>query len=157
MSSKLAYCPWEEAWSLNKPLDNNMDPESSQMEIGGGYQLENPRPTPLSPKQLEDNRMESDFATFIQNKTDPEEVSKLNAKELVTKNEKDICLMFAKHIEECADCREKMSQRFGQKMMENFQNINQSNYFEILMIILIGVIIIVIMDSFLRLGKMLKK
>ena len=157
MLSKLAYCPYDEAWSLNKPLDNNMDPQSSHMEIGGGYQLENPKPTPFSLKQLEDTRMESDFASFIQNKNDPEEVSKQTAKNLVVKSENDICLMFAKHIEECPSCREKMSQRFGQKMIENFQNINQSNYFEILMIILVGIIIIVIMDSFLRLGKMLKK
>ena len=159
--SKMSYCPLDEAWSLCKPLDNNLNlnPENTKLDIGG-YQLENPRSTPLSDKQMSENKIESDFAAFIRDKSDVEEQSKTKMKELVLSNKKDLCQLFLKHVEGCDSCRNKMTEKFGNKMMERFQNIQnikRTNYFEILMIILVGIIIIVIMDSFVRLGKMMKK
>ena len=134
--------------------------KNTKLDIGG-YQLENPRPTPLNPNQLNNDRMESDFATYIREKDDLEEKNKLRVKDLILNDKKNLCHLFLKHIDDCDTCKEKMAQRFGSQMMEKFENLagrkRTPNYFEILMIILVGIIIIVIMDSFVRLGKMMRK
>ena len=162
MLSKVSYCSLDEAWNLCQPLENNnsenSSPESTTLEIGG-YQLEaNPH---LSDKQLQNNNMERDFAAFIRDKQDTSEQHKQNMKNLILQDKGRLCDLFLKHIDECENCKEKMMQKFGSKMIEKFENlaggINNTNYFEIGMIILIGIIIIIIMDSFVRLGKIMKK
>jgi len=170
MLSKVSYCSLDEAWNLCQPLDNQNGsaPESTTLEIGG-YQLDanpvdsvqlgtNPH---LSNKQLVNNNMESDFAAFIRDKQDSSEQHKQNMKNIILQDKGRLCDLFLKHIDECESCKAKMMQKFGSKMIEKFENLagmnNNTNYFEIGMIILIGVIIIVIMDSFVRLGKIMKK
>lgn len=185
MVSKMSYCPLDEAWTLCKPLETNFEPENTKLEIGG-YSLDNAdspfrldnaytQSSPvtsysLSDKQLSENKIENDFAAFIRGKNDPEQANKERSKELVFKdsghsgNKSDFCKALLRHLDECPTCREKMRERFGggQEVLEKFQNsvlngVNKTpNYLEILMVILIGVIIIVIMDCFVRLGKMVK-
>ena len=162
MLSKVSYCSLDEAWNLCQPLDSqnsdNTTPESTTVEIGG-YQLDaNPH---LSSKQLRNNNMESDFAAFIRGNQDSAEQHKQNMKNLVLQDKGRLCELFLKHIDECESCKEKMMQKFGNKMIEKFENLagglNNPNYFEIGMIVLVGIIIIIIMDSFVRLGKMMKR
>lgn len=167
MLSKISYCSLDEAWNLCPPLDStnhNMEPEKTTLEVGSGsYQLEQPTPMPaqasglLSDKQLPNPKIESDFAAFIRNKEDAEQQQKDQTRELVIKDRGKLCDLFLKHIDNCDSCKQKMMERFGKHVVERFENFNNTNYFEIFMIILIGIFIIIIMDSFIRIGKMLKK
>jgi len=173
----MSYCPLDEAWTLCKPLETNFDPENTKLEIGG-YSLDNNSYSPtnsssyqLSDKQLTENKIENDFAAFIRGKNDPEQINKNTSRDLVFKdpnlhsdNKSDFCKALLKHLDECPSCREKMRERFGsgnQEILEKFQNgtLNGNktpNYLEIIMVILIGIIIIIIMDCFVRIGKMVK-
>jgi len=163
----MSYCSLDEAWDLCRPTNNDTPPENTTLEIGG-YQL-NADPVSsshsdsinLSMKQLPSSRMESDFAVFLQNKDDNIEQHKDKMREMVLQDKDRICTIFLKHLDDCPECREKMMKRFGNQMIEKFENlaegINNPNYFEIFTIILVGIILIIIMDSFVRLGKMMKK
>jgi hypothetical protein len=181
MVSRMSYCPLDEAWTLCKPLETNFEPENTKLEIGG-YSLDNTY-TPsnssqlatynLSDKQLTENKIESDFAAFIRDKNNPDQGNKERSRELIFQdptlrsgNKSDFCKALFKHLDECPSCLEKMKERFSRggsgnsnEILENFQGApikTSPNYLEILMIILIGIIIIVIMDCFVRLGKIIK-
>ncbi len=138
-------------------------------------------PYNLSDKQLTENKIESDFAAFIRDKNNPDQSSKERSRELIfhdptlrSGNKSDFCRALFKHLDECPSCLEKMKERFSgsgsgsgsesgsrdsNEILERFQGApikSSPNYLEIIMIILIGIIIIVIMDCFVRLGKIIK-
>lgn len=70
-----------------------------------------------------------------------------------------ICELLMSHLETCSSCRRNLELRFGKQSntnIEQFAPYRQSpNYIEILMIILVGVFVIIMMDSFLKFGKRL--
>ena len=80
-------------------------------------------------------------------------------RELILSDKGRLCELFLKHIETCDSCKEKMMEKFGGNIMEKFQSngVVAPNYFEIFMVILVGIFIIIIMDSFVRLGKIMGK
>lgn len=154
MLSKMSYCPLDEAWSLCRPLeqDTMAQPAPSVVEIGGGNNNYS-----LTTKQLPNNNLERDFSSYLQSKNEHSDT----ANQLSLAPKKDICYLFLKHIDNCPSCRKKMEERFTNtqiQTVEKFVNSpNTPNYFEISMIILVGIILIVIMDSFVRIGKLIPK
>lgn len=72
-----------------------------------------------------------------------------------------LCELLMSHLETCPSCRRNLEQRFGSKPtmpgpLETFAPYKSTpNYVEILMVILVGIFVIIMMDSFLKLGKKL--
>jgi hypothetical protein len=152
MLSKISYCPLDEAWSLCRPLDNvpSTLPDPTVVEIGG-----NNNNYMLTTKQLPSNNLERDFSSYLQTKNEHQDT----ANQLSLTPKRDICQLFLKHIDSCPGCRKKIEEKYGQVVEKFISNppTNTPNYFEISMIILVGIILIVIMDSFVRIGKLIHK
>jgi len=158
MLSKMSYCPLDEAWSLCRPLDNTpmTVPEPTVVDVGsnsGNYAL--------TSKQLPSNNLERDFSSYLQTKDAADQQQNQTATQLsLTPPKRELCHLFLKHIDSCPGCRKRMEEKFG-NIVEKYINPAPvpatPNYFEIVMIILVGIILIVVMDSFVRIGKILQK
>ena len=160
MLSKMSYCSLDEAWSLCRPLDDipTETPAPTVVEVGNNNNYS------LTPKQLPNSNLERDFSSYLQNKNDHQSTANelsLSPSSVASPNSKrDICQLFLKHIETCPSCRKKIEEKYGNhapvQVVEKFVNGNNGpNYFEISMILLIGIILIIIMDSFVRIGKLM--
>jgi len=157
------YCPLDEAWNLYNPQSiTSSEPEKSMVQIGGMSLLDNRGGNNQSSEQtslkMEQNQNEIDYAKLVELKERDEKEKHEKLKSLILNDKNKLCQLFLKHMEECHSCQDTMRRKFGGKLMEKFQNIAVSapNYFEIFIVVLIGIFIIIILDSFVKLGKMMK-
>jgi hypothetical protein len=133
-------------------------PEPTVVDVGsnsGNYAL--------TSKQLPSNNLERDFSSYLQTKDADDKQQNQTATQLsLTPSKRELCYLFLKHIDSCPGCRKKMEEKFG-NVVEKYINPTPApvpaapNYFEIVMIILVGIILIIVMDSFVRIGKILHK
>lgn len=156
MSKNMVYCSLEEAWG---PLFEKED--NTQLV---------PMPKNDNQKDLTmtSDRLLTESSTPIDRNMIDMYVKNKNLLNKSTSNELSDtihCDAFLKHFLECKDCQGKIddilnvgNDKKRNSVVEGFSNkFMEENYFDIFVLILVGIFIIFILDCFVRLGKNFKK
>ena len=167
MTKSMSYCSLEEAWGDNYTIDENKNENNeNNISYSGGDQYSDE----LIPQYIKDS-------TTIQQKNENQDFSFVNnnANNNILTNDMNIQNNPTKSLITLNDVnKDKLWEEFIKFLQtKNIQNVNQNNnineefsnienfdlkqannsYVDLIILILFGIIIIFIMDSFVRLGK----
>ena len=136
----IGYCSLEEAWG-----NNFSDRYEKDINYAGGHQFN----TGLQSVVNNDINNENNYNTNIENNN------------INVEKDDNICLKKSR-LEKILDSLEKLEKRIidienlytnKKKTIENFDNNSNGSYIEYIILILMGIVIIYVMDSILKIGK----
>lgn len=138
VSKQIAYCSIEEAWGTQYA---NLYKKNDSMLPKMPKEDKNPDDTILQDRSL------TEVSNYYMDKK----------KEI---NKSELCENFIEHFMECEECKNKLNnildikkEKSKKEIIEGFGENIYENYFDIFILILVGIFIIFVLDCFVRLGK----
>lgn len=154
MNSGIKYCSLEEAWG---PVYSGRYNDGISYN-GAMVPLDNVQTMTVDEFEGYTRPQSDDIRDFMQEEEKPAKKERFHPSTELAK-----CTSLIDHFYECEKCQELILRRCKQKLkkrkniMEGFMNLddgdNDNNYTDIAVILLVGVFIILVLDSILRLGR----
>lgn len=166
MTKSMSYCSLEEAWGDNYTIDNNENSDNNVSYSGGSQYSDELIPQYIKDSTTIQQKNENQDFSFVNNNannnilTNDMNIQNNPTKSLITLNdvnkdklwEEFIKFLQTKNIQNVNQNQNNIKEEFSN--IEHF-DLKQANnsYVDLIILILFGIIIIFIMDSFVRLGK----
>ena len=154
----IKYCSLEEAWGPVYAGRYNQDVsyDGTMVPLNNG--------SAIVPFQNNGNQYETMQSMPIDNFEQTARPSYDDIRNYISDDDEDspspICKRLINHFKSCKKCQQTLLKKYKSKteeanIEEGFMNLNQKdgNYTDIIVMLLIGVFIILVLDSFVRLGK----
>lgn len=156
----IKYCSLEEAWGPVYAGRYNQDIsyDGSMVPLNGG--------SSIVPFQNNGNQYETMQSMPIDNFEQTARPSYDDIRNYISDDEDDnspspICKRMMNHFRNCKKCQRTLLKKYKDKVKEQvqveegFMNLDQKdgNYTDVIIMLLVGVFIILVLDSFVRLGK----